>query len=149
MSSDVSWHIRDKLRPMPKHGSVLFYVHGNQKARVRTDSPGWPPRLSHSSWTMRKRSFSKHFCIYTSGDKDTGVGCGLELSGWSVSEKAQTDNVLSKLGVILTYQIQFKSNSRMYLWWSLCTLYLHACQVGVSVGDSVLCCCTCDTYFKR
>ena len=22
MSSDVSWHIRDKLRPMPKHGSV-------------------------------------------------------------------------------------------------------------------------------
>ena len=22
MSSDVSWHIRDKLRPMPKHGSI-------------------------------------------------------------------------------------------------------------------------------
>ena len=22
MSSDVSWHMRDKLRPMPKHGSV-------------------------------------------------------------------------------------------------------------------------------
>ena len=33
MSSDVGWHIRDKLRPMPKHGSVLLYVHGNQKAR--------------------------------------------------------------------------------------------------------------------
>ena len=27
MSSDVGWHIRDKLWPMPKH------VHGNQKAR--------------------------------------------------------------------------------------------------------------------
>ena len=27
MSSDVSWHIiiRDKLWPMPKHGSVLLY----------------------------------------------------------------------------------------------------------------------------
>ena len=32
-SSDVSWHIRDKLWPMPKHGSVNLYVHGNQKAR--------------------------------------------------------------------------------------------------------------------
>ena len=33
MSSDVSWHIRDKLWPMLKHGSVILYVHGNQKAR--------------------------------------------------------------------------------------------------------------------
>ena len=33
MSSDVIWHIRDKLWPMPKHGSVILYVHGNQKAR--------------------------------------------------------------------------------------------------------------------
>ena len=23
----------------------------------------------------------------------------------------------------------------MHLWWSLCTLYLHACQVRVTVGD--------------
>ena len=51
MSSDVSWHIRDKLRPMPKHGSIILYVHGNRRL-VRTDSPGRPPRLSHSSWTM-------------------------------------------------------------------------------------------------
>ena len=33
MSSDVIWHIRDKLWPMPKHGSIILYVHGNQKAR--------------------------------------------------------------------------------------------------------------------
>jgi len=26
-----------------------------------------------------------------------------------------------------------------YLWWSLCTLYLHACQVRVIVGSSGLC----------
>ena len=32
MSSDVSWHIRDKLWPMPKHGSIILYIHGNQKA---------------------------------------------------------------------------------------------------------------------
>ena len=33
MSSDVSWHIRDKLWPMPKHGSINLYVHENPKAR--------------------------------------------------------------------------------------------------------------------
>ena len=27
MSSDVIWHIRDKLWPMPKHGSIILYVH--------------------------------------------------------------------------------------------------------------------------
>ena len=27
---------------------------------------------------------------------------------------------------------------RMYLWWNLCTLYLLACQVRVSVGNSGL-----------
>ena len=34
-------------------------------------------------------------------------------------------------------------------WWGLCTLYLHACQVKCTVGDSDLCCCTCVTYFER
>ena len=30
---------------------------------------------------------------------------------------------------------------RTHLWWSLCTLYLLACQVRVTAGDSGLCCC--------
>ena len=34
MSSDVGWHIRDKLWPMPKHGSVNLYVHGNQEGSL-------------------------------------------------------------------------------------------------------------------
>ena len=37
----------------------------------------------------------------------------------------------------------------MYLWWSWCTLYLHACQVRATEGDSGLCCCACVTTFKR
>ena len=37
----------------------------------------------------------------------------------------------------------------MCFWWSLCTLYLHVCQVRVTVGDSGLCCCACDTYLER
>ena len=38
---------------------------------------------------------------------------------------------------------------RMYLWWSLCPLYLLACQVRVAVGDSGLSCCACVTPFER
>ena len=34
---------------------------------------------------------------------------------------------------------------RMYLWWSSCTLFWHACQVRVTV-DSGLCCCACYVF---
>ena len=34
MSSDVSWHIRDKLWPMPKHGSINLYVHGKPEGSL-------------------------------------------------------------------------------------------------------------------
>ena len=44
-------------------------------------------------------------------------------------------------GVVLTHN--FKFNMRMYLWWSLCTLYL---QVRVIVGDSGLCCYICYVF---
>ena len=37
----------------------------------------------------------------------------------------------------------------MYLWLILHTLYLHACQVRVTVGNSGLCCCTCVMYFEH
>ena len=33
MSSDVGWHIRDKLWPVRKHYPMLLCVHGNHKAR--------------------------------------------------------------------------------------------------------------------
>ena len=39
---------------------------------------------------------------------------------------------------------------RVYLWWSLGTLYMHECQVRVTIGASaVFCYCTCVTYFER
>ena len=52
VSSDVNWHIRDKLWPVPKHGSKSVFTSMKTRRFVRTDSPGRPPRLSHSSWTM-------------------------------------------------------------------------------------------------
>ena len=41
MSSDVSWHIRDKLWPMTKHGSIIPYVHGKPEGSLgRTAQDG-------------------------------------------------------------------------------------------------------------
>ena len=41
MSSDVGWHIRDQLRPMPKHGSIYLYVHGKPEGSLgRTAQDG-------------------------------------------------------------------------------------------------------------
>ena len=38
--------------------------------------------------------------------------------------------------------LRFNLFSRMYSGGVSVTLYLHACQVRVTVGDSGLCCCT-------
>ena len=46
-------------------------------------------------------------------------------------------------------QNRSQSARQMYLWWSLCSLCLLACQVRVSIGDSGLCCCVCVTSFER
>ena len=46
------------------------------------------------------------------------------------------------------WNVHSKKKKRMYLWWGLCTLYLHACQVRVTVGDSGLHCCTCVTTLE-
>ena len=63
MSSDVSWHIRDKLWPVPKHGSIILYVHGNQKARYDGQ-----PRMSISTLTHLlnyEHVVFVLFCFYT------------------------------------------------------------------------------------
>ena len=55
MSSGVSWHIRDKLWPMPKHGAIILYVHGNQKARwegqLRTATSTFTQLLNYEAHT--------------------------------------------------------------------------------------------------
>ena len=42
MAPVVGWHIRDKLRPVPKHGSTLIYFHRNRKIRL-----GWRAQDGH------------------------------------------------------------------------------------------------------
>ena len=50
MSLDVGWHIRDKLRPVREHGSILLYIHGNQKARY-----DGRPRIATSTLTQLRK----------------------------------------------------------------------------------------------
>ena len=58
MSSDVSWHIRDKLWPVPKHGSVILYVHEGSLGRTAQDGhldSHTAPELWHQScccWSL-------------------------------------------------------------------------------------------------
>ena len=47
----------------------------------------------------------------------------------------------------LRVNTRYINSIRGCLWWSLCTCYLLACQVRVTVGDSGLCCfCFCDVF---
>ena len=68
----------------------------------------------------------KRICHQNWDDTDSGVAC-------------------RELG----FKVMGAEGIMMYLWWSLRNLYLHACQVRVTVGDSDLCCFTCVTYFDR
>ena len=54
-----------------------------------------------------------------------------------------------RFSVVSLSQTVHQTKIRMCVWWSLCTLHLHACQVRVTVSDSGLCCCTSATYFER
>ena len=59
MSSDVGWHIRDKLWPMPKRMVQYSFTSTETRRLVRTDSPGRPHRLSRSSsWIMSLRAWT-------------------------------------------------------------------------------------------
>ena len=47
------------------------------------------------------------------------------------------------------FSIRGHDQMMMSPWWSFCTLYLLACQVKVTAGDSGLCYYVCVTSFER
>ena len=51
--------IRDKLRPMREHGSMLLYVHGNHKARY-----DGKPRTATSTLTQHLNSIPTSQVLY-------------------------------------------------------------------------------------
>ena len=92
MSSDVSWHIRDKLWPMPKHGSVNLYVHGNHwegslgrtAQDVHLDSHTAPELWLRWRWrnkqvfkyTLGLLIFSSHKPMESELSSQTDLACG-------------------------------------------------------------------------
>ena len=73
--------------------------------------------------------------------------CSLMTSTWYCPLSCPSD--MNWAATDRLTQRWFKKNHlRMYLWWILHAVYLHACQVRVTIGDSGLC-CVCVTSFER
>ena len=77
MSSDVSGHIRDKPRPMPKHS----FTSTETRRLVRTGSPGRSPRLSYSSRTMIERYVASTVLIEYPSISEGAGSVGGQLRG--------------------------------------------------------------------
>ena len=67
----------------------------------------------------------------------------------SVSTQSGGNQYSKDVTQILQQRPLSRPQLSMYLWWSLCTLYLLACLVKGTVVDSGLCCCVCVTSFQR
>ena len=62
--------------------------------------------------------------------------------------KSFSETELSRLNTLASYNI-LPRRSLNISPTCLCTLYLHACQVRITLGDASLCCFICVTYFER
>ena len=71
---------------------------------------------------------------------------GLELALVRTELKELGFHATIDTGIVLQKTLETLT---MYFWWSFCTVYLLACQVRVSVGESDLCRCVCVTSFER
>jgi len=93
MSSDVSWHIRDKLQPMLKYSSIILYVHGNQKARKDRQ-----PRMATSTLTQLLNCNDLVSCCFTSTEARWPIRDRDRVGrGWE-SERLDCGNRLKKTG---------------------------------------------------
>ena len=120
MSSDVIWHIRDKLWPMPKHGSIRkvyaclavtchlhFWQNDQDFLRATVVTRGWNGyrnKSQHRKSTLEKKILPPFQQGFEPATFQSRVRCS---NHWAIPAPL-----------------------RMYLWWSLCTSYLHACQVS-------------------
>ena len=103
MSVDILGTSWDQCRSMVQYSCTSTET----RRLVRTDSPGRPPRLSHSSWTMRSLDLADHsFIVRATVGSVCTKGLYLEIS-WTM--------------------LWLDRPSRLR---SLSTLYLHTCQVS-------------------
>ena len=75
--------------------------------------------------------------------KEQGRSSNWILTSYHQQQKITPGQSPSVIVIKCTLKNSFQVN------WSLCTLYLRACQVRVTAGDSGLCCCACVMYIER
>ena len=103
---------------------LIFYCYSSvQWSKLKTESSINFYCYSSVQWSKLKTESSSHFYCYSSVQ-------------WS---KLKAVVIFSDRAHAMKFKL-WLLHLRMYLWWSLCTLYLHARQVKVTVGDSGLCC---------
>ena len=123
MSSDVIWHIRDKLWPMPKHGSIRkvyaclavtchlhFWQNDRDFLRATVVTRGWNGyrnKSQHRKSTLEKKILPPFRQGFEPATFQSRVRCS---NHWAIPAPLP-----------------------MHLWWSLCTLHSLACQVRVIV----------------
>ena len=136
MSSDVGCHIWDKLRPIPKHGSILLYVPMETIRLIRTESPGRRAQDGHLDshtapelWSFSLFAYQTLYliityryiiqvCIYIKNQHTREF-----ISTWKVPHKQNNGK-----------QVEF-----MY--------FVFTRMPGESYHR--LCCCVCVTSFRR
>ena len=104
----------------------------------------------HSGWNMlavtlsHSGKMSKTQPKFLQSETERGPECSCRINtqgSWSALKDANTTKTRVAYG---HSNLAGCISGRVYT----CTLYLHACQVRVTVGNSGLCCCTCATFFE-
>ena len=118
-----------------------------QTLHCRTSTGAWPPKLwcqePAFSWFASVRSKPAWMQLEELKFTATNYVCCTDTDRTTVWN-FQMEIVLQFQGYycisVLWYICHWgQPFLRLYLWWSLCTLYWHARQVRVTVGDSGLC----------
>ena len=130
MSVDVSGTSWDQCR------SMVQYSFTSTKTRrlVRTDSPGRPHRLSHSSWTMDSWMIRWRLYTYRSHQNDSCIKMGSDeshLNVWAGSDGQSQDSVHKPQP--FASLIQGREHKRkwpnFYLLPDLCPLLFSCCHI--------------------
>ena len=111
-----------------------------------SETSGYMHYKLHITHRKATTSSGNHICNKSLSQDNGELANGLKKTIWNGTRpRALVQNQYTR--ELITAR-KTSHNQRMYLWQSLCTLYLHACQVRVTVGGLGLCCCVCVTSFK-
>ena len=133
MSSDVMRHIKDKLWPMPKHGAINLYVHGNQKAR-------WDgqPRTSTSTLTQLLNydpSFNCRGPINLSANEQFFCWC----SNSKHNGENETTQIISEV-CFITDHVAYASSNKTKIVWTLFFLLFFLFFILPGVKKKIVSC---------